>query len=164
MFPSHVPALFLQGQSLCHHGPLTRPPMLIHVIAAPEPQSSNTAAERDPEILVLQNKQVTVLFCSSSFSSAWMKELPLSTKERSPSASQLDQKPPLSASSKDHCSATPPCPSTFLSQRASSALPLACVRGLYTSEVPLRLFVNVTNDRCVEPLAKDKDLVALDNL
>lgn len=65
--------------------------------------------------------------------------------------------------SKDRCSAAPPCPSSFLSQRASSALPLACVKGLYLFEVPLRLFINMTNDGCVEPLVKVKDSVTLDN-
>lgn len=93
-----------------------------------------------------------------------MKELPLSTKERSLSASQQDQEPHVPAPSKDHRSATPPRPSSFLSQRASSAFPLACVKGLYMFEVPLRLFIILTNDRGVEPLVKDKDFVTLDNL
>lgn len=47
------------------------------------------------------------------------------------------------------------------SQRASSTLPLACVKGLYLFEVSLMLFINMTNGRRVEPLVKDKEFVHL---
>lgn len=84
------------------------------------------------------------------------KEVPASCSARTKATtSSVSQGPLLS---------TTLLPSSFLSKRASSILPLVWVQGLCPSEVPQVLFINMTDEHCVEPLVKDKDFVMLDHL
>lgn len=124
-----------------------------------QPSFSSSSHPNCP-LLVLQDYQGALFFCSGSFSPAWMKELSLSTKEGPCVILSRNKATPSSIFQESPFSTTSVSQQIPL-RKASSALPWACLEGLCGFEAPLRLFISMTSDHCESLWSRIRTLLHL---
>lgn len=125
-----------------------------------QPGFSSSSHPKCPLLVLQDYYQWTLFFLLKFFFPSLMKELSLSTKEGPCLILSRTKATPSSIFQES------PFSSTSMSQqiplrKESSALPCACLEGLCGFEVPLRLFISMTSDRCESLWSRKRTLLHL---